>query len=47
MAVAYSPKPESIWGFPKLGVPFLGFLIIKIIIFLGSILGSPNFGKLP
>ena len=40
----------SIWGFPKLGIPFwsFGVSIIRIIAFWGlySILGSPSFGKL-
>ena len=35
-----------IWGFPKIRGTFLGVPIIRISI-LGSILGSPYFGKLP
>ena len=39
---------EERWGFTKIGVPFLGVLIIRTIVYiLGSILGSPYFGKLP
>ena len=34
-------------GFSKLGVPFWGVPIIKTLVFWGSILGSPYFGKLP
>ena len=37
-------------SFLKLGVPFQGVPIIRTIVFwgiLGSILGSPDFGKLP
>ena len=34
-------------GFPKLGLPFWGVPIIRIIKILGSILRSPYFGKLP
>ena len=34
-------------GFPKLGVPFLGDPHNKDYSILGSILGSPYFGKLP
>ena len=34
-------------GFLKLGVPFLGGLHTKAYSILGSILGSPNLGKLP
>ena len=34
-------------GFPKLGVPFLGVPIITDYSILGSIFGSPYFGKLP
>ena len=36
-------------GFPKLGVPFWGVRIMRIIVLsiLGSILGFPYFGKLP
>ena len=36
-----------IWGFPKIGGAFLGVPIIRTIVFWGSILGSPYFGKLP
>ena len=35
------------WGFPKIKGPFLGAPIIRTAIYLGSILGSPYFGKLP
>ena len=40
---------EQKWGggFPKLGVPFWGVPIIRIIVFWGLILGFPHFGKLP
>ena len=34
-------------GFPKLGVPFWGGPFIKDDSILGSMLGSPSFGKLP
>ena len=34
-------------GFPKILCTFLGGPIIRTIIFLGSILGPPYFGKLP
>ena len=34
-------------GFPKLGVPFFGGPYNKDYSILGSILGSPNFAKLP
>ena len=34
-------------GFPKLGVPFWGVLIIRIMVFWGSILGFPYSEKLP
>ena len=34
-------------GFPKLGGTLLGVPIIRTIVFWGSILGSPYFGKLP
>ena len=34
-------------GVPKVRGTFLGVPIMRIIICLGSILGSPNFGKLP
>ena len=38
---------QDFGGFPKiLGVPFLGVLRIRIIVFWVSILGSPYFGKL-
>ena len=37
-----------IWGFPKIRGTFLGALIIRTIVYWGgSILGFPNFGKLP
>ena len=36
-----------IWVFPKTKGTFLGGPIIRIIIFWGSTLGSPYFGKLP
>ena len=40
--------PETLnRGFPKLGVPFLGGPHNKDYSILGSILGSPYFGKLP
>ena len=38
---------EYIQGFPILGVPFGGIPIIRTIVYIGSILGSPYFGKLP
>ena len=37
-------------GFPKIGGTILGVPVISIIVFLnilGSVLGSPDFGKLP
>ena len=34
-------------GCRKLGLPFGGVHKIRIVVFLGSILGFPNFGKLP
>ena len=37
----------AIWGFPKIRGAILGVPIIRIILFWGSILGSPYFGKLP
>ena len=39
--------PETHGGFPKLGVPFWRSLFNKDYSILGSILGYPNFGKLP
>ena len=39
--------PLKYGDFPKLGVPFLGVPIIRTIVFWGSTLGSPYFGKLP
>ena len=44
---AVNPKVEAIWGFPIIRVIFLRVPIIRIIVFLGSIFGSPYFGKLP
>ena len=35
------------WEFPKIRGTFLGVPIIRTIVFLGSILGSPYLGKLP
>ena len=35
------------WEFPKIRGTFLGVPIIRIIVYWGSILGSPYFGKLP
>ena len=37
----------DIWEFPQIRGTFLGIPIIRIIGILGSILGSPYFGKLP
>ena len=37
----------SIWVFPKNRGTFFGVPIIRTIVFWGSILGSPYFGKLP
>ena len=37
----------NIWGFPKIRGTILGVPIIRTIIFWGSMLGSPYFGKLP
>ena len=49
--VSRSTRPKYIklvcGGFPKLGVPFLGVPNNKDNSRLGSILGSPYFGKLP
>ena len=44
-------QPKRCWkrrseDFPKLGIPFLGVPNSKDYSILGSILGSPNFGKL-
>ena len=35
------------WKFPKIMGTLLGVPIIRILVFWGSILGSPYFGKLP
>ena len=35
------------WEFPKIRGTFLGVPTIRIIVYWGSILGSPYFGKLP
>ena len=32
---------EDVGGFPELGVPFLGVLIIRIMVFLGLYWGAP------
>ena len=41
----------QVWGlsgsFRKLGVPYFGVHIIRILLFRGTILGSPIFGKPP
>ena len=37
----------DIWGYPEIRGTFLGIPRIRIIVFLGSIVGSPYFGKLP
>ena len=35
-----------VWEFPKIGVPYFGVLIIRILLcFGGTILGSPSFGN--
>ena len=34
-------------GFPKIGVAFLGVSRIRIVLFLGTYLGYPYFGKYP
>ena len=41
------PWRELIWGFPNIRGTFLGVPILRIIIFWGSILGAPYFGKQP
>ena len=38
---------NRIWRFPKIGGTILRVPIIRIVVFGGSILGSPYFGKLP
>ena len=38
---------KNIWEFPNFGVQYWGVPIVMLIIFLGSILGSPYFGKPP
>ena len=41
-------QTRGVYGrFPKLGVPFWGVPIIRIIVYWGSILGSPCLGTLP
>ena len=40
-------KAIYIWGFPKIRGTFLGVPIFNDYSILGSILGYPNFGKLP
>ena len=37
----------TIWDSPKIRGTFLGIPIVRTIMFLGPILGSPYFGKLP
>ena len=46
-AFASSSMKGLYGGFPKLGVHFLEVPIIRTIVYLGSILVSPDFGKLP
>ena len=36
-----------IWGVPKIRGALLGVPIVRIIVFGGSILGYPYFGKIP
>ena len=38
-------KPVSTWGFPKINNPYFGVLIIRILLFRGTISGSPIFGN--
>ena len=35
------------WEFRKLGVPYFGILIIRILLFRGTVFGSPIFGNSP
>ena len=37
--------PDWIWGFPELGVPFLGVPRIRTIVFRGLYLGPPILGN--
>ena len=42
----FGASDDMIWGFPKIRGTFLGVPIMRTST-LGSILGYPNFGKLP
>ena len=44
---SFHAKAVKNGSFPTLGVPFLGGPHIKDYSILGSILGYPNFGKVP
>ena len=35
------------WEFPKIGVPYSGVLIIRILLFIGYYIRVPYFRKLP
>ena len=45
--IIYSSTQPFIWWFPKIRCTFFGVPIVRIIGFLGSILGPPYLGKLP
>ena len=38
---------KTIWGFRKLGVPYFGVLVIRILLFRVLYLGFPHFRELP
>ena len=40
------PRPDPRWEFPKIGVPYFGVLIIRILLFrVLYLFGSPIFGN--
>ena len=41
----YTASLRRYWSFPKSGVPFLGFPIIRTIVFLGVYIGYPILGN--
>ena len=40
-------RVKTIWGLPKIRVPFVGVPIIRTIVYWGLHWGPPYFGKLP